>query len=680
MKNFIISLLVLVFLVTLKIWNPYPVQVLELKSLDTLLRSKEITTNEDIVIVDVSDKTLEKLGQWPIDRKEFADMVERLRNYQAGVIVFPILFSEPDRSGHDNEFAKFVGSGGIVLAQVPTNQTQKPDAARRGFAAIGSNPISFTYSWPGAVAPLKQFADNAAGVGVIASTPEVDGVVRRMPMVVSIADQLYPSLPLEIIRTLTDDPSFQIKTGDAGIEAVRIPQFKTVDTDSHGRIWIDPSSRFKHVDFLDVKQEDVEGKLVIVGVSASGVASVIATPHGEKFAHDVQAQALLSVFSGTTPVRYSYAQALELLATIILSTLIILVIPRILVLTTIPILVILVSGLLYLPGYLYSSSLVLWDTSYILFSSVIVYGVIIAQRMISEYLQKLQIKKQFGTYLSPAMVEKLQKNPELLQLGGETRELSIMFTDVRGFTTISEHYGADVQGLTKIMNRYMTAMTQKIIDNNGTLDKYIGDAQMAFWNAPLDEKDHAKKAVKTALEMLDDLARFNNEIASEGVPPFGMGLGINTGSVVVGNMGSSQRFDYTCLGDSVNLASRLEGQSKPYHVKMILGERTAELVEDAYPLVELDCIAVKGKTKGVKIYTIVNGTGVDRMYLKTHRDFIKAYRNQDWDYAMEYIRSLENAFKGELRDYYMMMEERIAELRISKLPKDWDGVYRATSK
>jgi len=314
MKNLLISLLVLGALVALKVWNPYPVQILELKSIDYTLRSKEITTNEDIVIVDVSDKTLEKLGQWPIDRKEFADMIERLRHYQAGVIVFPILFSEPDRSGHDNEFAKSVGSGGIVLAQVPTNQTQKPDAVRRGFSAIGADPLPYTFSWPGAVAPLKQFADNAAGVGTIASTPEIDGVIRRMPMVVRIGDQLYPSLPLEIIRTLTDDPSFQIKTGEAGIEAVRIPQFKTINTDANARIWLDPSSRFKHIDFLDVEQKDVEGKLVILGVSASGVSTVVATPHGEQFVQDLQAQALLSVFAGTTPERIAIAPTVELLA------------------------------------------------------------------------------------------------------------------------------------------------------------------------------------------------------------------------------------------------------------------------------------------------------------------------------------------------------------------------------
>ena len=255
-----------------------------------------------------------------------------------------------------------------------------------------------------------------------------------------------------------------------------------------------------------------------------------------------------------------------------------------------------------------------------------------------------------------------------------------MFTDVRGFTTISEHYGSDVQGLTKIMNRYMTAMTAKILENNGTLDKYIGDAQMAFWNAPLDDADHAKHAVKTALEMLDDLARFNDEIASEGVPPFGMGLGINTGSVVVGNMGSSQRFDYTCLGDSVNLASRLEGQSKPYHVKLVIGQRTYELVKDEYLCLELDCLAVKGKSQGVNIYTIVPKTGINRAYSKSHCDFIMHYREQNWKALENYYKTLRNAFGGEMTEYYDMMMERVEEFKKNPLPTDWDGVYRATSK
>jgi adenylate cyclase len=245
-----------------------------------------------------------------------------------------------------------------------------------------------------------------------------------------------------------------------------------------------------------------------------------------------------------------------------------------------------------------------------------------------------------------------------------------MFTDVRGFTTISEHYGADVQGLTQIMNRYMTAMTTKIIENQGTLDKYIGDAQMAFWNAPLDDKDHALNAVKTGLEMLGDLDEFNKEIAKENIPAFGMGLGINTGDVVVGNMGSRQRFDYTCLGDSVNLASRLEGQSKNYGVRIVLGPRTAELVKDVHDVIEMDNIAVKGKTEGVRVYTIGKTVG----YM--HDEYLKNYYRGSWKEAKRWAVMMINNDDVTIKDYYHKMIERIDD----GIPPEWDGVYRATSK
>jgi adenylate cyclase len=307
------------------------------------------------------------------------------------------------------------------------------------------------------------------------------------------------------------------------------------------------------------------------------------------------------------------------------------------------------------------------------------YGV----KFVSEYLAKQQIKKQFGTYLSPAMVEKLQKNPELLQLGGESRELSIMFTDVRGFTSISEHYGKDVQGLTKIMNRYMTAMTAKIIENQGTLDKYIGDAQMAFWNAPLDDADHAKNAVRTGLQMMGSLDAFNREVTAEGIPAFGMGLGINTDTVVVGNMGSDQRFDYTCLGDGVNLAARLEGQSKPYGVKIVLGPKTAQLVKDEYYVLELDCIAVKGKTEGVHIYTVLgrlDEVSADHADHQMHNAMLALYRKQKFDQAIKMCDELKGRFNGEMDHYYDAWTERCEEMKHAGLPQDWDGVFRATSK
>jgi adenylate cyclase len=500
-----------------------------------------------------------------------------------------------------------------------------------------------------------------------------------MPLLVNIASGLYPSIPLETIRVAAGDPSFQVKTNEGGIEAVRVPAFPPISTDERGRIWLSWNTKFDTLEATEIDAR-VKDKIIILGLTIEGVGGIIATPIGEKWAHEIQAQALQTLIDGTSISRSSTARIIEGILLTLLLGICLYIVPRLTVMMTVPFYLILISGVSFGSYYLFKTNLQLWDPSYIILAGSIVYGHLVFNNFAREFRLKQQIKKQFGTYLSPALVEKLQKNPELLRLGGETRELSIMFTDVRGFTSISEHYGNDVQGLTKIMNRYMTAMTKKIIDNDGTLDKYIGDAQMAFWNAPLDDEMHARHAVKTALEMLGDLERFNKEIAVEGVPPFGMGLGINTGSVVVGNMGSSQRFDYTCLGDTVNLASRLEGQSKPYHVKMVIGPETYEYVKDEYLCLELDCLAVKGKNKGVNIYTIVEKNGLNIAASRSHIEFLQHYREQNWDKALEYIPYIELAFEGDMIEYYEMMRERIEEYKLNPLPKDWDGVFRTNSK
>jgi len=389
----------------------------------------------------------------------------------------------------------------------------------------------------------------------------------------------------------------------------------------------------------------------------------------------VIATELSSVLNSLFVTRQAEADAYELAVSLLVGIAVILMALKVRLLVGGPVVVFLIGWVAYASLYMRAEYMILFDAVFPITAAILVFSAAAFSRALEEFRLKQQIKKQFGTYLSPDMVEKLQKNPELLKLGGETRELSIMFTDVRGFTTISEHYGDNVQGLTQIMNRYMTAMTAKILENNGTLDKYIGDAQMAFWNAPLDNKNHAVDAVRTALAMLGDLKRFNDEIAKEGVPAFGMGLGINTGSVVVGNMGSDQRFDYTCLGDSVNLAARLEGQSKPYGVKLVLGPRTAEQVIGEFNVVELDLIAVKGKTEPVSIYTVVKNR--DILAMNTHQEFLIAYRKGRWDIARSMLPTLRNLFDGELVDYYKMMAERMEDY---SPPKDFDGVYRATSK
>lgn len=663
-------------LIFLNVQNPSPIESLRLKSFDLLLASDERQPSNDIVIVDLGERSIERFGQWPWDRRDLAKIIARVRELEALMVVMPVLMSEVDRQGGDSALAAELANIPSVIVQAPTNQNKKPDAVRRGVSVMGEDPDEFLFTWPGALAPRPELAQAAGGVGTAAVAPEIDGVVRRMPLIVNIGSDYYPNVTLEAIRVLADEQSYQVRVNENGVEKVRIPNIPIIDTDPNARVWLRWSSTFTRYDATEILDGkiDLKDKIVVLGLSVEGLGGIIATPRGEMWAHDLQAAALQTVVDGTSPSRPWWSGTAEIATILLVALLVMLLMPRLPIWAMAVLLLATVGAVVQAGLTLWGQYSFLLDIYFVSFAAVILYGHGLFARFVKEFLQKQQIKKQFGTYLSPALVEKLQKNPELLRLGGETRELSIMFTDVRGFTTISEHYGEDVQGLTQIMNRYMTAMTAKILENNGTLDKYIGDAQMAFWNAPIDNESHAKDAVRTAMSMLDDLDRFNEEIAKEGVPAFGMGLGINTGSVVVGNMGSSQRFDYTCLGDSVNLASRLEGQSKPYGVRLVLGPITARKVCDEFNVVELDLIAVKGKTEPVSIYTVVKKEDYAAKML--HRDFLKLYRRGQWKAALEVLIHLRGKFNGELNSYYDMMTERMSE----PPPPKFDGVYRATSK
>jgi adenylate cyclase len=660
------ALLTLALLITIRVSDPTFVESVRLRYFDTLITSKTHTVSKQVHVVNIDDASIERLGQFPFPRSQYANIIEDLYGRGAGLVVFNLFMPDTDRFGKDASLVDTFHRHPVVLPQVASPDKHLSLAFRPGVSEIGSPAHDFAVEYPGIQPNIPLFNTSAAGIGVVNVLPEIDGVTRRIPMVVSSGGVLYPSITLETLRVAVGDPSFQVKSTDAGIEAVRIPKFAKIQTDSIGRIWVDWSASPIEHSLVDLPKS-FDGGIIIVGLTARGLNNPVATPRGGLFPHYVQASVLDTLTSGTSISRPDWADGAEMLTVVVLSILIIFlsrwkyaIVP-----------IIGLIGLLYYASHFaFTTYGYLVDSVFPILALGLVYAHSYTVKFISELNQKLQIKKQFGTYLSPALVEKLQKNPELLKLGGETRELSIMFTDVRGFTTISEHYGTDVQGLTQIMNRYMTAMTTKIIDNEGTLDKYIGDAQMAFWNAPLDDKNHALNAVKTGLEMLGDLDEFNKEIAKENIPAFGMGLGINTGNVVVGNMGSRQRFDYTCLGDSVNLASRLEGQSKPYGVKLILGQRTAELVKDNYSVIELDNIAVKGKKEGVKIYTI----GETVKY--KHEEYLKEYYRGSWDKSIKWANELVKDDSVTIKQYYMNMIERMEE----GLPANWDGTFRATSK
>ena len=402
--------------------------------------------------------------------------------------------------------------------------------------------------------------------------------------------------------------------------------------------------------------------------------------------HELNAKALSTIVSGTSIQRFDYADLAELLFILGIGVIIIVVASRVSVKWTIPVMLLFVSGTAYAGFFAYAERNELWDVSYPLFAILILYLQVTFNNFAREFRLKQQIKKQFGTYLSPAMVLMLQKNPELLKLGGETKELSILFADIRGFTPISEQYKTDPQGLTALINRFLTPMTDLIMNNNGTIDKYMGDCIMAFWNAPLDVKDHKSRALSSALAMVDRLKELNVELEEENKLPINIGIGINTGEVVVGNMGSDNRFDYSILGDAANLASRLEGQSKGYGVTIILGEETVKDIEEEYFCVELDMIAVKGKEDAVRIFTVLgtheyvrSKTDWEQLQQQHNKIFLEAYRQQSWDLVIKWGTLLAENW-SEMSAYYNIMIERAKEFKNYPIEENWDGVYRAKSK
>ena len=684
MKKWIISLSVILVLCGIRFADPWFLDVVRLKALDQHQRNQTQESLDNLVTVEINNETLRKKGQWPWDRKTLSNEIIRLYESGAGMVVLPILFAQPDRFGGDDTLADVLNQTPTIIGQIPTIQ-EGNSGVTRGVATVGEPWNGWVYQYPGAIGPIPLLAENSHAVGMMIIAPEKDGVVRRMPLVVAVGDELYPSMSMEILRMAAGDISYQMKTGVAGVEKLRIPKFKMIDTDAHGNIWLD--FKWKTPTYaLHEELPDLTGKIVIVSITASGLDSAVSTPVGVIYSHDLIGASVATMMTGRNITRPYWTNLAELGASFGLALVVmiaVLLLPWYFGAALMPATIV---GLFYGSSHLFTKHDYLVDWSYPVLTVFIAWSAAAFLRFMEEHKLRMQIKKQFEHYLAPAMVKKLQKNPDLLKLGGDTRELTLLFCDIRGFTPISEQYKTDPQGLTKLINRFLTPMTDIIMINDGTIDKYMGDCIMAFWNAPLDVEDQRKLAIKTSHEMIEHLKKLNAELEAENSLPINIGIGLNTGDVVVGNMGSNQRFDYSCLGDAVNLASRLEGQSKGYGVGLILGEETARDMEDEFVILELDKIAVKGKTEGVKIFTSLGtheelmGTMNYVMAQRQHEKFIHWYRSKAWKLARKWVDDLENEFGGMMKGYYSMMRDRIEELEKEDLPDDWDGVYRATTK
>jgi adenylate cyclase len=660
------ALLTLVLLLCIRFADPSFVESVRLRYFDQLITSKGTTTSEQVHVVNIDDAYIRQKGQFPFPRGQYAQLVTDLYNANAGLVVFNIYMPEPDRFGQDSQLEAVLKKYPVVLPQTATNDKiqNKYEPFRPGVSVIGDGNVGIRYE---NIDPnIKQFNNNAAGVGVVNTLPEIDGVTRRIPMVVNSTDKLFPSISLETLRVASGDPSFQVKVDEGRIQAVRIPQFGKITTDEIGRIWVDPTN--KPIEHSASKlPKDFNSGIVIVGLTAKGLNNPVATAAGSVYPHYFQAAVLSTVVSGTNISRPEWALFAELgfmIVAVLLS----------LYLTRFKhgyIFALLLGFATYYGGMeIFLRSQYLLDAVFPILAIGICsfHGYIV--KFLDEFNQKQQIKKQFGSYVNPTIVERLQKDPSLIRLGGEKKLLSVVMTDMRNFTALGESYGeAGVEDFTKVMNSYMTALSIPILKNDGTLIKFIGDASLHIHGAPLDDENHAYTAVKTALEMIDAVEGFNKELAALGKPPVGMGAGVNTGEIVVGNIGAKSKFGYDVLGDPVSLAARLESQTKGYGVLMIISENTAKLVEGKFPLWELDNIAVKGKTEPVRIFAIQEET-------EQHRQFLECYYSGDWKKAKSLIPLCKNV-TPEMIKYYDAMAERIGN---GVAPKTWDGIYRATSK
>ena len=601
LTHWIFSVMILAVLMAWGYNDPFVKQTARLKSFDLIQKYDEPTNSQDVIIVEIDEKSIEQYGQWPWKRDVIADIIGRLREAGAGVIVLPILFSEEDRLGGDDALISQLYQNGVVIAQVGTTQTNR-NAVPRGVAKIG-DPLPWLFEWPGMLGPIKDIGESADGVGVINTAPEIDGVVRRLPLLMRVGEEVYPAMAIEVIRVAVGDPSYQVKAGEGGIIAMRIPQYQTIQTDANARIWLRWNKQFDTISAVE-EFENLNGKIAIVGITAEGLGGVIATPNGEAYSHLTTAVSLQTIINGDTIVRFDYATFLEYTSAAIIAFILILsaaYTPYWLVGT---LLILIYSGTAYASYFAFTRHLQLWDISWLYLVITITSFHAIFNRFVKEFFQKQQIKKQFEHYLAPAMVKKLQKDPGLLKLGGETRTMTFMFSDIRGFTPISEKYKGNPEGLTKLINRFLTRMTDIIIKNGGTIDKFMGDCIMAFWNAPLDDGEHEEHAVQAAIEMQEELKLLNEELSKEKLPNINIGIGINTGEALVGNMGSNQRFDYSVIGDAVNLASRLESSSKTLGKTLVIGEATVRAAKLNYDFDYVDEITVKGKTEPIKVYTI----------------------------------------------------------------------------
>jgi adenylate cyclase len=651
------------------------IQSVKLNYFDTLIVNQEPVEN-NIYVAEIDEAALEKYGQYPFPRDIYGDIIRDIYDRGAGLVVWNIMMPEPDRFGGDTVLGNVLYDYPVVVATRPSHKSVN-EAINPGAAIINPEYLDMLLPYDGIIANISDIEFNAVGSGIVSTEPEIDGVVRRMPTVAVVDGVLYPSLALETLRVVAGDISFQIKLQPNGVEKMRIPQFGIIPTDNEGRVWIDWSQKSKNVSVANMP-DDFAGAVVIVDVTAAGIANPAPTAIGSVFAGQTQAAVLGTMFAGTNIQRPDWASAIELLS-LVVGSLLLIILSRWMIMGLITT-VALIGSIVPYSMYAYATDKFLLDVTAPTITFVIIALQVYGIKFVREFLEKQAIKKQFAGYASAEVVEILQKNPKLIK-EGQKKEVSIVFSDLRGFTPLGESFGDDVKGLTTVMNNYMDAITKPVLDADGMIIKYIGDASMHIHNAPINDPQHPKTAVQVGLNMLKAVEKFNEKLMEQGKPKVGMGAGINTGLGYVGEMGSNARHSYDILGDSVSTAARLESACKGYGVVLIVGPATYNATENDFFYLKLDNLAVKGKSVGLEIYTVLDiersKHGVSMLDHNTMHNF---YGTQHFDQAIVICEQLKGCFEGKMDEYYDIWIDRCEYMKKQDLSYDWDGIFRATTK